>query len=126
MPRETDELPSSGSSPEEGNSSVSRGIRDTACRSCSLQADTRWRALAHHDRAPCPTSCRRLFRFGRSSTGRAHEYDRSGCIGVPQDRKSTSELQSLMRISYAVFCLKKKKKATSVHTRPKSTWVKRE
>src|SRR3546814_2427058 len=26
-----------------------------------------------------------------------------------QDRKSTSELQSLMRISYAVFCLKKKK-----------------
>src|SRR3546814_6869921 len=32
-------------------------------------------------------------------------------LGVPitvQDRKSTSELQSLMRISYAVFCLKKK------------------
>src|SRR3546814_7076798 len=27
------------------------------------------------------------------------------------DRKSTSELQSLMRISYAVLCLKKKKKA---------------
>src|SRR3546814_15475004 len=26
------------------------------------------------------------------------------------DRKSTSELQSLMRISYAVFCLKKKKR----------------
>src|SRR3546814_6659866 len=29
--------------------------------------------------------------------------------GLP-DRKSTRELQSLMRISYAVFCLKKKKK----------------
>src|SRR3546814_10705731 len=28
---------------------------------------------------------------------------------VAGDRKSTSELQSLMRISYAVFCLKKKK-----------------
>src|SRR3546814_5239651 len=28
---------------------------------------------------------------------------------TPLDRKSTSELQSLMRISYAVFCLKKKK-----------------
>src|SRR3546814_8219640 len=27
-----------------------------------------------------------------------------------QDRKHTSELQSLMRISYAVFCLKKKTK----------------
>src|SRR3546814_8792471 len=29
-----------------------------------------------------------------------------------RDRKSTSELQSLMRISYAVFCLKKKKQNT--------------
>src|SRR3546814_1364633 len=39
---------------------------------------------------------------GRNSRG--HEYDNT-------DRKSeehTSELQSLMRISYAVFCLKKK------------------
>src|SRR3546814_915197 len=33
-------------------------------------------------------------------------YDRSGHL--QWDRKSTSELQSLMRISYAVFCLKKK------------------
>src|SRR3546814_1738123 len=30
------------------------------------------------------------------------------CTGTGEDRKSTSELQSLMRISYAVFCLKKK------------------
>src|SRR3546814_9425290 len=37
----------------------------------------------------------------------------SGAIGVAADFRSeehTSELQSLMRISYAVFCLKKKKK----------------
>src|SRR3546814_1647206 len=32
------------------------------------------------------------------------------------DRKSTSELQSLMRISYAVFCLKKKKNTTMNNT----------
>src|SRR3546814_5951125 len=32
---------------------------------------------------------------------------------TPIDRKHTSELQSLMRISYAVFCLKKKKKTHS-------------
>src|SRR3546814_4686763 len=35
-------------------------------------------------------------------------------LGAPQHLRSeehTSELQSLMRISYAVFCLKKKKKA---------------
>src|SRR3546814_9242609 len=30
--------------------------------------------------------------------------------GFPRSEEHTSELQSLMRISYAVFCLKKKKK----------------
>src|SRR3546814_3666893 len=30
--------------------------------------------------------------------------------GMPRSEEHTSELQSLMRISYAVFCLKKKKK----------------
>src|SRR3546814_6576286 len=35
------------------------------------------------------------------------------------DRKSTrSELQSLMRISYAVFCLKKKKKQKTIERTP--------
>src|SRR3546814_9105124 len=32
--------------------------------------------------------------------------------GVGRSEEHTSELQSLMRISYAVFCLKKKKKQT--------------
>src|SRR3546814_6731066 len=32
--------------------------------------------------------------------------------GQGRSEEHTSELQSLMRISYAVFCLKKKKKAT--------------
>src|SRR3546814_10545477 len=31
----------------------------------------------------------------------------------PRSEEHTSELQSLMRISYAVFCLKKKKKKTT-------------
>src|SRR3546814_3648983 len=31
-------------------------------------------------------------------------------VGVARSEEHTSELQSLMRISYAVFCLKKKKK----------------
>src|SRR3546814_7327793 len=38
---------------------------------------------------------------------------RSGLVGRPKVQRSeehTSELQSLMRISYAVFCLKKKQK----------------
>src|SRR3546814_3521642 len=42
-----------------------------------------------------------------------------GVVGLMSlsDRKSTPELQSLMRISYAVFCLNKKKHLTKIqHT----------
>src|SRR3546814_3678008 len=42
---------------------------------------------------------------GLSFGYRASEYRR----GDPRSEEHTSELQSLMRISYAVFCLKKKK-----------------
>src|SRR3546814_7241660 len=40
----------------------------------------------------------------------SHAFDRLGLITYPAKRSEehTSELQSLMRISYAVFCLKKK------------------
>src|SRR3546814_5538519 len=34
---------------------------------------------------------------------------------VRRSEEHTSELQSLMRISYAVFCLKKKKNNTNIH-----------
>src|SRR3546814_4584141 len=34
-----------------------------------------------------------------------------------RSEEHTSELQSLMRISYAVFCLKKKKKQINVHVK---------
>src|SRR3546814_4994057 len=41
-------------------------------------------------------------------------------VPLPRSEEHTSELQSLMRISYAVFCLKKKKiratLTTSMHT----------
>src|SRR3546814_4547607 len=35
-----------------------------------------------------------------------------------RSEEHTSELQSLMRISYAVFCLKKKTQHTTIHTHP--------
>src|SRR3546814_8816645 len=35
------------------------------------------------------------------------------CSAQPRSEEHTSELQSLMRISYAVFCLKKKKQHTN-------------
>src|SRR3546814_4921108 len=43
---------------------------------------------------------------GRAPRARARERDQSA-----RSEEHTSELQSLMRISYAVFCLKKKNKA---------------
>src|SRR3546814_3099792 len=49
------------------------------------------------------------------STPRAGATARRGCRsnGIRRSEEHTSELQSLMRISYAVFCLKKKKKHKS-------------
>src|SRR3546814_2861059 len=40
----------------------------------------------------------------------------TGYGAVYRSEEHTSELQSLMRISYAVFCLKKKKNIKYVHT----------
>src|SRR3546814_6626032 len=37
------------------------------------------------------------------------DFHEENCIGCGRSEEHTSELQSLMRISYAVFCLKKKK-----------------
>src|SRR3546814_5508364 len=47
------------------------------------------------------------------ASGSASEI--SGALGLytPRSEEHTSELQSLMRISYAVFCLKKKKQIKS-------------
>src|SRR3546814_5549056 len=41
--------------------------------------------------------------------------DDAGTVRVIRSEEHTSELQSLMRISYAVFCLKKKKQKTETH-----------
>src|SRR3546814_2338151 len=40
----------------------------------------------------------------------AARYKKSRRVSPERSEEHTSELQSLMRISYAVFCLKKKKK----------------
>src|SRR3546814_1746452 len=57
---------------------------------------------------------------GNTTTGDAvymRGFDTSGSIfvdGIRRSEEHTSELQSLMRISYAVFCLKKKKKTNTM------------
>src|SRR3546814_9754736 len=45
-----------------------------------------------------------------------NEQSETQRIAYPlRSEEHTSELQSLMRISYAVFCLKKKKKQSQIH-----------
>src|SRR3546814_1050569 len=74
----------------------------TLFRSSRRAVPLRWRSRAR--RGSCADRCRcrgtrRAARCGRRARARRSE-------------EHTSELQSLMRISYAVFCLKKKKKKT--------------
>src|SRR3546814_6492711 len=52
----------------------------------------------------------------RSSAARCFAATRSNASGRRRSEEHTSELQSLMRISYAVFCLKKK--TTTKRTSP--------
>src|SRR3546814_10456139 len=46
-----------------------------------------------------------------------HAACRPPAAASPRSEEHTSELQSLMRISYAVFCLKKKNKQHNKHDR---------
>src|SRR3546814_1717347 len=52
-----------------------------------------------------------LFAGAAGRTGRA-----AGCRRSGRSEEHTSELQSLMRISYAVFCLKKKRTTNKQYT----------
>src|SRR3546814_9150800 len=59
---------------------------------------------------------------GRSTNGEAGRdtaaispIESGGESAIMRSEEHTSELQSLMRISYAVFCLKKKKKKHKKH-----------
>src|SRR3546814_10743217 len=62
-----------------------------------------WRRRKHKDGRPPESS--RTARWRVQATCLAHKFSRS--------EEHTSELQSLMRISYAVFCLKKKNNTTN-------------
>src|SRR3546814_2347594 len=68
-----------------------------------------WRALTDAVKAATGAKGRALFLpLRRALTARDHGPDRS--------EEHTSDLQSLMRISYAVFCLKKKTKHIQENT----------
>src|SRR3546814_6802407 len=61
-----------------------------------------WWAFGGNDRLK---SCRALYKFGAFRRWRQRG---KACGDRGRSEEHTSELQSLMRISYAVFCLKKK------------------
>src|SRR3546814_5409855 len=64
----------------------------------------------HLQDAPCRGQSRPAAEGDRRQQARPREDDRSRrAPGRRRSEEHTSELQSLMRISYAVFCLKKKK-----------------
>src|SRR3546814_6349187 len=84
-----------------------------------------WNAASHalHDNVDFTERCRAIVK----SLGDAGLLDqvvpqegvafdvRSLCVIRERSEEHTSELQSLMRISYAVFCLKKKNKKSAEH-----------
>src|SRR3546814_6579663 len=80
----------------------------TKLRQQKKRSQNHWGAPHTHARQPHAhtTYCG----SGRSSIGC------SCCVSRSRSEEHTSELQSLMRISYAVFCLKKKKHITQTHT----------
>src|SRR3546814_8357910 len=58
---------------------------------------------------------------GRDRPQIAHDGQEGGAHDMaPRSEEHTSELQSLMRISYAVFCLKKKKQQNTKNTQNNS------
>src|SRR3546814_3067577 len=66
-----------------------------------------------------PSRCRVLYSGCRTKLGWRSSRT---CPGTSRSEEHTSELQSLMRISYAVFCLKKKtKNTTTLNTTHNST-----
>src|SRR3546814_10270318 len=86
---------------------------------------SRWSAMRMRtiDHAACPNAkpvstlaehALRMERFAALIDALIYTRSRNGKLKLIADRSEehTSELQSLMRISYAVFCLKKKTKKT--------------
>src|SRR3546814_5310295 len=76
------------------------------------------RRVGHADqRAPehLPVELNRLLEVRYRDAGVAERARPHRCVSSMRSEEHTSELQSLMRISYAVFCLKKKKYTTKTN-----------
>src|SRR3546814_2771531 len=89
-----------------------------ALRRCVLRAASSGNFfVARLGRLPARSTRLVLFHPAGNRSARSSQvpqYRRSAVLAMIRSEEHTSELQSLMRISYAVFCLKKKKN-TKVH-----------
>src|SRR3546814_7592493 len=64
-----------------------------------------------------------LIAFGRAATVRSRAEQSGHSSAANRSEEHTSQLQSLMRISYAVFCLKKNKTKKQLHNKQPETTV---
>src|SRR3546814_4012228 len=84
-----------------------------AARARSERAGTRALATAAEISLTSSTSFRRAASTISGSRASSASVQATSRAPVSRSEEHTSELQSLMRISYAVFCLKKKKTKTT-------------
>src|SRR3546814_8695930 len=80
---------------------LSRAVASELCEHAQVQANPEWKALAD-------SAAESLWRSIRRPAGHILET-MAPYPGNKRSEEHTSELQSLMRNSYAVFCLKNKK-----------------
>src|SRR3546814_7330350 len=84
-------------------------LQVAACDGCRVVHQVLSRALRHHHAAARTGSGAYVDNMRGPPYGVFVVLDHHQCVAVARSEEHTSELQSLMRISYAVFCLKKKK-----------------
>src|SRR3546814_5407966 len=87
----------------------------TLFRSSALIRRRTWSQFRQSDTVGVPDTGRGAPERAQAGIVRRHQpADVTGNASLGRSEEHTSELQSLMRISYAVFCLKKKKKNTII------------
>src|SRR3546814_4593608 len=100
-----------------GDHAVGGAVGDVRRRICATDAAGRGAGCGREQRPPQPRLARRPARTAYRATDRSAAAAFAGQAEQEHRARSrseehTSELQSLMRISYAVFCLKKKQTKT--------------
>src|SRR3546814_8848142 len=95
-------------------SAIASSVLPSRRRRCNR---TRYPIAARSRRArPHSSFLRRRSRYSRNRARARHRPPARWGTASRRSEEHTSELQSLMRISYAVFCLKKKKSQQKIYT----------